>query len=82
LAKGKAQVSMNLTNYRQTPIPRVMELIRREAARYGVSIASSEIVGLVPEDALLDAAIYYLQLEGFSKEQILEKKLEKIRYGG
>jgi len=82
LVKGKAQVSMNLTNYRQTPIPRVMELIRREAARYGVSIASSEIVGLVPEDALLDAAIYYLQLEGFSKEQILEKKLEKIRYGG
>ncbi len=82
LVKGKAQVSMNLTNYRQTPIPRVMELIRREAARYGVSIASSEIVGLVPEEALLDAAIYYLQLEGFSPEQILEKKLEKIRYGG
>ena len=82
LVKGKAQVSMNLTNYRQTPIPRVMELIRREAARYGVSIASSEIVGLVPEEALLDAAIYYLQLEGFSKEQILEKKLEKLRHGG
>jgi len=82
LVKGKAQVSMNLTDYRHTPIPRVMELIRREAARYGVSITSSEIVGLVPEDALLDAAIYYLQLEGFSKEQILEKKLEKIRRGG
>lgn len=82
LVKGKAQVSMNLTDYRQTPIPRVMELIRREAARYGVAVASSEIVGLVPEDALLDAAIYYLQLDRFSKEQILEKKLENLRHGG
>ena len=82
LVRGKAQVSMNLTDYRQTPIPRVMEMIRREAARYGVAVVSSEVVGLIPEDALLDTAIYYLQLEGFSKEQILEKKLEKIRHGG
>lgn len=82
LVKGRAQVSMNLTDYRQTPIHRVMELIRREAARYGLTVVSSEVVGLIPEDALLDAAIYYLQLDGFSKEQILEKKLEKLRYGG
>ncbi|MCS7285874.1 MAG: glutamate formimidoyltransferase [Anaerolineae bacterium] len=82
LVKGKAQISMNLTDYRQTPIHRVMELIRREAARYGLTVVSSEVVGLIPEDALLDAAIYYLQLDGFSKEQILEKKLEKLRYGG
>ena len=82
LVKGKAQVSMNLTDYRQTPIHRVMEMIRREAARYGVNVVSSEVVGLIPEDALLDAAIYYLQLEGFSKEQILERKLERLRHGG
>ncbi len=82
LVRGKAQVSMNLTDYRQTPIPRVLELLRREAARYGAAVVSSEVVGLIPEDALIDAAIYYLQLEGFSKEQILEKKLEKIRHGG
>ena len=82
LVKGKAQVSMNLTDYRQTPIHRVMEMIRREAARYGVNVVSSEVVGLIPEDALLDAAIYYLQLEGFSKEQILERKLEGLLHGG
>ncbi len=82
LVKGKAQVSMNLTDYRQTPIHRVMEMIRREAARYGVNVVSSEVVGLIPEDALLDAAIYYLQLEGFSKEQILERKLERLLHGG
>ena len=75
LVGGRAQVSMNLTDYRKSPIPRVMEMIRREAARYGVSVVSSEVVGLIPEDALLDAAIYYLQLDGFSKEQILERKL-------
>lgn len=75
LVQGRAQVSMNLTDYRRTPIPRVMELIRREAARYGVSVVSSEIVGLVPEEALLDAALYYLQLDGFSCDRILERRL-------
>ena len=70
-----AQVSMNLTNYEKTPIFRVFELVRREAARYGVTILESEVVGLVPSAALTGAAQFYLQLEGFSGEQILENKL-------
>jgi glutamate formiminotransferase / formiminotetrahydrofolate cyclodeaminase len=75
LVEGRAQVSINLTNYRETPIGRVVELIRREAARYGVSIHHSELVGLIPQDALVDAAVWYTQLDGFSAEQILETKL-------
>jgi glutamate formiminotransferase len=71
-----AQVSMNLTNYQKTPIFRVFEMVKREAARYGVSILESEIVGLVPSAALLSAAQYYLQIEGFSADQILENKLK------
>ncbi len=76
LVEGRAQVSMNLTNYRKTPIARVVELIRAEAARYGVAIAESEIVGLVPQEALLDAAVHYLQLHRFSADQVLENRLE------
>jgi glutamate formiminotransferase / 5-formyltetrahydrofolate cyclo-ligase len=70
-----AQVSMNLTNYEKTPVFRVFEMVRREAARYGVAILESEVVGLVPSSALLRSAEFYLQLEGFSDDQILEKKL-------
>ena len=70
-----AQVSMNLTNYQKTPIYRVFEMVKREAARYGVSILESEIVGLVPSAALLGAAEFYLQLERFGENQILEHKL-------
>jgi glutamate formiminotransferase len=75
LVEGRAQVSMNLTDHRQTPIHRVVEMIRREAARYGVTIASSEVVGLIPNEALVDAARFYLQLDGFSSDQILENRL-------
>jgi len=75
LVEGHAQVSMNLTDYRQTPIHRVVEMIRREAARYGVTIASSEVVGLIPNEALVDAARFYLQLDRFSSDQILENRL-------
>jgi glutamate formiminotransferase len=75
LVEGRAQVSMNLTDHRQTPIHRVVEMIRREAARYGVTIASSEVVGLIPNEALLDAARFYLQLDGFFSDQILENRL-------
>ncbi len=75
LVEGRAQVSMNLTDYRRTPIHRVMGMIRREAARYGVGVASGEIVGLVPQQALLDTALYYLQLDGFSSDQVLESHL-------
>lgn len=73
--RGIAQVSMNLTNYEKTPIFRVFEMVRREAARYGVSIVESEIVGLVPAAALLSAAEFYLQIERFSASQVLENKL-------
>lgn len=69
------QVSMNLVNYKKTPIYRVFELIKAEARRYGVQIVDSEIVGLVPNEALLEAAQYYLQIEGFSPSQVLENKL-------
>ena len=70
------QVSMNLTNYQKTPIFRVFELVKREAERYGVSILESEIVGLVPSAALVSAAEFYLQLERFGPDQILENKLK------
>ncbi|MDD2695903.1 MAG: glutamate formimidoyltransferase, partial [Anaerolineales bacterium] len=76
LVDGRAQVSMNLTNYRQTPISRVMALIRSEAARYGVSVHHSELVGLIPQEALIDAAVWHLQLDQFSAEQVLERRLE------
>ena len=75
LVDGQAQVSMNLTDYRRTPIHRVMELIRIEAARYGLQVTRSEIVGLLPARALFDAAAFYLQLDGFSAEQVLENRL-------
>ncbi len=70
-----AQVSMNLTNVEKTPIPRVFEFVKREAARYGVGILGSEIVGLVPQAALLAAAEYYLQIEGFTPSLVLENRL-------
>ena len=73
--RGIAQVSMNLTNYEKTPIFRVFEMVKREAERYGVAILESEIVGLVPAAALTRAAEFYLQLDGFGDDQILEKKL-------
>jgi len=75
LVEGKAQVSMNLTDHTHTPIFRVVEMVRREAARYGVSISHSELVGLIPQRALIDAAQWYLQLDGFEADQVLETKL-------
>lgn len=75
LVEGKAQVSMNLTNYAQTPVFRVVEAVRREAARYGVSIHHSELVGLIPQAALIDSAVWYLQLDGFQPDQVLEQRL-------
>ncbi len=77
LVKGRAQVSMNLTDYHQSPIYRVVETIRREAQRYGVQIAASELVGLAPQDAFVEAAEWYLQLEGFASEQLLEIRIAK-----
>jgi glutamate formiminotransferase len=73
--RGIVQVSMNLTNYEKTPIFRVFETVKREAARYGVSILESEIVGLVPAAAVNAAAEFYLQIEGFKPDQVLENRL-------
>ena len=75
LVDGRAQVSMNLTNFRNTPVARVVELIRREAQRYGVAIHHSELVGLIPQEAIIDAAVWYTQLDQFEKDQILETRL-------
>jgi glutamate formiminotransferase/formiminotetrahydrofolate cyclodeaminase len=75
LVDGQAQVSMNLTNFRKTPVHRVVEMIRREAARYGVTITHTELVGLIPQEALLDAATWYLQLDGFDPQQVLENRM-------
>ena len=69
------QVSMNLTNFEKTPIFRVFEVVKREAARYGVNVLESEIVGLVPAAALVAAAEHFLQLEGFKANQVLETRL-------
>jgi glutamate formiminotransferase len=71
LVDGKAQVSMNLTNFQKTPVARAVELIRLEAERCGTSVAKSELVGLIPQEALEDAAAYYLQLEEFDRQQVL-----------
>jgi glutamate formiminotransferase/formiminotetrahydrofolate cyclodeaminase len=79
LVNGRAQVSMNLTDFHKTPIARVQELIRREATRYGVGIHHSELVGLIPEDALVETAVWYMQLDQFDNEQILEKRLHAIQ---
>ena len=73
--RNLAQVSINLTNYEKTPMFRVFEMVKREAERYGVTILESEIVGLVPSAALVGAAEFYLQLERFGANQILETKL-------
>jgi glutamate formiminotransferase/formiminotetrahydrofolate cyclodeaminase len=75
LVEGRAQVSINFTNFRETPLARVIETIRREAARYGTSIHHSELVGLIPQEALVDAAVWYTQLDQFDKRQILESRL-------
>ncbi|MEO0112162.1 MAG: glutamate formimidoyltransferase, partial [candidate division WOR-3 bacterium] len=77
--KNCVQVSINMTNYLQTPLYRVFEMVKREAERYGVMIKESEIVGLVPLKALIDTAIYYLQLDTFKENQILELRLPETK---
>lgn len=72
-----AQVSINMTDFRTTPLHIVFDRVRDEAARRGVAIASSEIVGLVPADALLDTARHHLMLEDFSSSKVLERRLEE-----
>ncbi|MFQ5408273.1 MAG: glutamate formimidoyltransferase [Anaerolineales bacterium] len=72
LVDGRAQVSMNLTDYTRTPVYRVQEMIRREANRYGADIHHAELVGLIPQEALIDSAQWYLQLDQFERRQVLE----------
>jgi glutamate formiminotransferase len=74
--RGIVQVSMNMTDYTRTPLYRALELVRIEAKRYGVNVIGSEIVGLVPADALTQSAAYYMGLEDFTADQILELKLD------
>ena len=73
--RGITQVSINMTDYTRTALYRAFELVRVEARRYGVSIVGSEIIGLVPVEALIDTASYYLGLENFSMEQVLEARM-------
>jgi len=81
LVRGLAQVSMNLTDFEQTPIHRVFEYVKREAARYGVIPVSSEIVGLIPKRALEQAAEWFLQVENFDSSLILENRLTAVMGG-
>jgi glutamate formiminotransferase / formiminotetrahydrofolate cyclodeaminase len=81
LVRGLAQVSMNLTDFEQTPVHRVFEVVKREAARYGVAPVSSEIVGLIPKKALESAAEWFLQVENFDASLILENRLAAVMGG-
>jgi glutamate formiminotransferase len=81
LVRGQAQVSMNLTDFEQTPIARVFEYVKREAARYGVVPVSSEIVGLIPKKSLEEAAEWFLQIENFDSSLILENRLAAVMGG-
>ncbi len=76
--RKQVQVSINMVNYKKTPLYRVFETVKHEAARYGVNVVGSEIVGLLPEDALLDVADYYLQIENFNPSQVLERKIAEM----
>jgi glutamate formiminotransferase len=73
--KGVAQVSINMTNFEGTPLHRVFETVKSEAARYGVNVVGSEIIGLTPLQALIDAAAFYLRIDDFSRNQVLEARL-------
>jgi glutamate formiminotransferase/formiminotetrahydrofolate cyclodeaminase len=80
--RNQVQISMNLVDFSRTPVFRVFETIKSEAARYGVNVVSSEIVGMIPNDALVAVSDFYLRFEHFSKEQILEEKLTGLMSGG
>lgn len=74
-ATNTAQVTINMVNYEGTPLHRVFETVKSEAARYGVNVTGSEIVGLLPLQAIIDTAEFYLRLEGFERKQVLEENL-------
>lgn len=76
------QVSMNMVNYKKSPLFRVFEMIKSEAARYGVAVVGSEIIGLLPQDALFETAEFYLRCENYTPECILENKINRILTAG
>jgi glutamate formiminotransferase len=76
--RNLAQVSINMTDFRKTPLHRVFETVRAEAARCGVNVVGSEIVGLVPAEALVEAADYFLRLENFDASQVLERRMREV----
>ncbi|MBR2378643.1 MAG: glutamate formiminotransferase, partial [Bacteroidaceae bacterium] len=73
--RGITQVSINMTDYSKTALYQAFEMVKYEARRYGVSIVGSEIIGLVPMAALIDTAEYYLGIENFSMDQVLESRI-------
>jgi glutamate formiminotransferase len=73
--RGVVQVSMNITNFKGTPLQRVFDMVKNEASRFGVNVTESEVYGMIPLDALLDAAEFYLQLNNFDRDQIIEKRV-------
>ncbi len=73
--KGMVQVSMNMTNYKKTPLFRVFETIKREAQRYGVAVAGSEIIGMIPLDTLVRTMNFYLGIDDFTSERVIENRL-------
>lgn len=76
--RGLVQVTMNITDYTKTPIYRVFETVKMEALRYGVTVCGSEIVGLVPMEAIVESAAYYLRFNNVDKDKILETQLEGL----
>ena len=74
-SRNVAQVTMNLTDYTKTPVYAALETVRMEARRYGVNVIGTEIIGLIPQQALLDCVEYYLQIENFSSDKVLENNL-------
>jgi glutamate formiminotransferase len=76
--RGLVQVTMNITDYTKTPIYRVFETVKMEAMRYGVAVCGSEIVGLVPMEAIVDSASYYMRFNNVDKDKILETQLEGL----
>jgi glutamate formiminotransferase/formiminotetrahydrofolate cyclodeaminase len=82
LVEGRAQVSINMTDYTRTPVALIVETVRREAERHGVGIHHSEVVGLIPQAALIEAARSYLQLDQFHPEQVLESRLYAAQGSG
>lgn len=82
IVNGQAQVSMNLIDYKQTPVHRVQEAIREQAEQYGCQITHAELIGMIPEQAMIDAARWHLQLNEFNGEQLLDRKIQQAENAG